>query len=84
MYSTPPANAQDLMDRISNEAQLLKEDPQLMSVMGAIRNKLDLCLRRDGAHVEGIGRHEASKKLALHYFYCYYFVLVQLFKNYRK
>ena len=57
MYSTPPANAQDLMERISNEAQLLKEDPQLMSVMGAIRNKLDLCLRRDGAHVEGIGRH---------------------------
>ena len=46
------------MERISNEAQLLKEDPELvMKVMGAMRNKLDLCLRRDGAHVEGTGRH---------------------------
>ena len=58
MYSTPPANAQDLMERIPNEAQLLKEDPQLTkSVIGAMGKKLDLCLRRDGAHVEGIGRH---------------------------
>ena len=29
----------------------------MKSVMGAMRKKLDLCLRRDGAHVEGIGRH---------------------------
>ena len=54
MYSTHPANAQDLMERMPNEAQLLKEDPQLMkSVMGAMRKKLDLCLRRDVARVEG-------------------------------
>ena len=37
MYSTVPANAQDLMERISNEAQLLKEDPQLVKkVMGSM------------------------------------------------
>ena len=54
MYSTSPANAQDLLERISNEAQLLKEDPQLIKrVMGAMRKKLNLCMRRDGAHVEG-------------------------------
>ena len=46
------------MERICNEAQLLKEDTQLVKkVMGAMRNKLDLCLRRDKAHVEGIGKH---------------------------
>ena len=40
--------------RISNEAQLLKEDPQLIKrVMGAMRKKINLCMRRDGAHVEG-------------------------------
>ena len=54
--STPLANAQDLIERIFNETQLLKEDPQLIKrVMGAMRKILDLCLRGDGAHVEGIG-----------------------------
>ena len=46
------------MERISNEAKLSNEDSQLVKkVMGALRNNLDLCLRRDGAHVEGIDRH---------------------------
>lgn len=58
VYSTPPANAQELREKIFNEAQLLKEDPQVIKrVVGAMRKKLDLCLRRDGAHVEGNGRH---------------------------
>ena len=50
------------MERLSNKAQLLKEDSHLVKkVMRATRNKFDLCLRRDGAHVEGIGRHKAIK-----------------------
>ena len=53
---TNPTNAQALMERLFNEAKLLKEDPQLIKRdAGAMRKKLDLCLRKDVApHVEGI------------------------------
>ena len=43
VYSTVPANAQELVERSSNEAQLLNKDPQLVrKIVGAIRNKLDI------------------------------------------
>ena len=46
------------MERIINEAQLLKEVQQSIKlVMGAIRKKHDLCLRRDGAHDLAYIRH---------------------------
>ena len=45
-------SAQDLIEKISNEAQSLKDDPQLVKkVMEAMRNELDLGLKRDRAHV---------------------------------
>ena len=71
------------MRGISNEAQLLMEDLQLVNkVMGAMRNKLDLCLRRDGAYMEGIGRHQAFKKLAsCHFFASNFQYLCNLQKN---
>ena len=54
VYFTFPANTQGLMEKIFNEAQVLKEDPQLIErVMGAMKKKLDLYLRSDEAHVEG-------------------------------
>ena len=46
------------MEEIFKEAQLLKEDPQLIKrVMGAMRKKFDLCLRRDGGTCGGVSRH---------------------------
>ena len=48
---------------MSNETELLKEDPQLVKIfMGSMRKKLDLYLKGDGAEGEGIGRHYAFKK----------------------
>ena len=50
-------NNSDVKFMIESECgRLLKEDPQLMKCYGAMGKKLNLCLRRDGAHVERIGR----------------------------
>ena len=61
MYGIPPASTQGLMEEIFNEAQLLKEDPQLIKrVMEAMRKKLELCfakmehMRRGSAGILGI------------------------------
>ena len=58
MYATPPANAEDLKERIVQEVTLLKENPELVKrVMRALRKRTELCLERNGAHVEGIVRN---------------------------
>ena len=56
---------------MSNETELLKEDPHLVKkIMGTMRKKLDSCLRRDGAHVKGIVKHWAFKKQAFVILFC--------------
>jgi transposase len=56
VYSTPPANLEDLRERITYEVNLLKENPELVKkVMRAMRKKIELCAARNGGHVEGVG-----------------------------
>ena len=76
-YGIPPASTQGLMEEILNEAQLLKEDPQLIKrVMEAMRKKLDLCLRRDGGTCGGDWEgYQASKKRT----FCYFYVAIILY-----
>ena len=50
-------------------------------VMGTMRKKLDLSLIKDGAHVEGIGRHKAFKKQV---FFCFFLYLVCVGKTLKK
>ena len=59
------------MEKIFNEAYLLKDDLQLIKrVMGAMKKKLDLCLRSDEAQVEGLtGIYRRLKKQTFCYFY---------------
>ena len=54
MYFSPPENTDDLRERIVNEANLLKENPNLVNrVFTGMRKRLQLCVHRNGAHVEG-------------------------------
>ena len=51
MYSTPPANSEDLKERISYEVNLLKENPDSVKrVMAAMWTKIELCWVRNGCH----------------------------------
>ena len=51
---TPPENTDDLRERIVNEVNLLKENPNLVKrVFAGMRKRLQLCVDRNGAHVEG-------------------------------
>ena len=63
VQSILPAKVQDLLDRISDKAQLLKADSQWKRVAGATGKKLDLCLSSDGAYIEGIGRLQATRHM---------------------
>ena len=55
-YSTPPANTEDLKERISYEVNLLKENPDLVKrVMTVMKTRIELCRARNGGHLEGVG-----------------------------
>ena len=54
VYVTPPTDIDDLTQRITENAQLMKRDPNL--VWRAVRDMVTraiLCIERDGKHVEG-------------------------------
>ena len=54
VYVTPPTDIDDLTQRITENAELLKRDPNL--VRRAVRDmvrRATLCIERDGKHVEG-------------------------------
>ena len=56
VYSTPPANTEDLKERISYDVNLLEKNPDLVKrVMTAMRTRIELCRARKGGHVEGVG-----------------------------
>lgn len=58
VHITPPANIDELKQRISDEVDSLKEDPQLVRrVMMAMRKRIQLCSARNGEHVEGVVAH---------------------------
>lgn len=55
VYITPPRNLDDLRQRIINEINLLKENPDLIKkVMLQMRARAQQCLERNGGHVEGV------------------------------
>lgn len=54
VYFSPPENTDDLRERIVNEVNLLKENPDLVKrVFAGMRKRLQLCVERNGGHVEG-------------------------------
>ena len=57
VYATPPENMSQLRDRITEEVNQLKDDdPGLIrTVVKTMRSRAQLCLRRNGGHVEGNG-----------------------------
>ena len=56
VYVTPPENMNQLRYRITEEVNQLKDDPGLIRrVVKTMRSRAQLCLRRNGGHVEGNG-----------------------------
>ena len=54
VYFSPPENTDDLKERIVNEVNLLKGKQDLVKrVIAGMRRKLQVCVERNGAHVEG-------------------------------
>lgn len=54
VYVTPPASIADLKGRITREFDLLKRNHQLIrSAMWAMLNRVEVCIDRNGGHVEG-------------------------------
>lgn len=54
VYFSPPENTDDLRNRIVNEVNLLKENPDLVKrVFAGMRKRLQVCVERNGGHVEG-------------------------------
>ena len=57
VYQTPPQDIYDLRERIQNEANLLRENPELVRrVVLEMRRRTNLCGLRNGGHVEKIIR----------------------------
>ena len=56
VYFTPPANTENVKERISYEVNLLKENLDLVKrVMTAMRARIELCRAINGGHGEGVG-----------------------------
>ena len=56
VFTSPPNNLNDLQNRIQNEVHALRNDPALTRrTFHAMRRRCELCIQRDGGHVEGIG-----------------------------
>ena len=54
VYVTPPASIAELRDRITREFDVLKRNIQLIrSAMWAMVNRVEVCIERNGGHVEG-------------------------------
>ena len=56
VYTTPPDNINQLQDRITQEINSLIENPEVVRrAVQAMRLKAQLCLVRNGGHVEANG-----------------------------
>ena len=54
VFTTPPNDLNDLRNRIQQEVETLRNNPQ--TVTEAVQEMLKaLCLEREGGHVEGVG-----------------------------
>ena len=53
LYRTPPNDINDLRLRITNEAEVLRDNPELVRrVVAEMRRRTDTCELRNGGHVE--------------------------------
>ena len=51
-----PENLNDLRAKIMHEVNVLKDNPQMIKkVMKSMRSRAQLCVIRNGGHVEGVG-----------------------------
>ena len=56
VYTSPPHDLNDLQNRIRHEVEALRNNPALIRrTFQAMRRRCQLCIERDGGHVEGIG-----------------------------
>ena len=56
VYTSPPVDLADLQNRISNEVDALRNSPAtIRRVVQAMLQRCQLCIERDGDHVEGVG-----------------------------
>lgn len=53
VYTTPPVNLQDLRARIIRECNILRGNQFIRNSMRAMLRKANLCIARNGQHVEG-------------------------------
>ena len=54
VYAAPLENINQLQERIIREVYAIKENPQMVrKVMQAMRSRAQLCIERNGGHVEG-------------------------------
>ena len=54
VFSTPPATIEELRERIVREFDLLKRRPAMVrSAMRHMESRVNLCIEREGQHVEG-------------------------------
>lgn len=57
VFVTPPRNLQDLQQRIQHEVEVLRQNPgTIRRAVNDMRRRCQLCLEREGGHVEGIGQ----------------------------
>ena len=55
VYRTPPQNIDDLRKKIQQEAEILRGNPALIRrVLREIQHRSNLCVVRDGGHVENL------------------------------
>jgi hypothetical protein len=56
VYTSPPRDLNDLQNHIRHEVEALRKNPALIRrTFQAMRRRCQLCIDRDGGHVEGIG-----------------------------
>ena len=54
--TSPSVDLADLQNRISNEVDALRNSPAtIRRVVQAMLQRCQLCIERDGGHVEGVG-----------------------------
>ena len=56
VYISPPVDLTDLQNRISNKVDALRNSPAIIRrAVQAMLQRGQLCIERDGGHVEGVG-----------------------------
>lgn len=56
VFTIPPNDLNDLRNRIQQEVETLENNPQTVrKVVQGMLSRSQLCLEREGGHVEGVG-----------------------------